>query len=110
MPIFLLGFHGKDLDLNYSARPLAKKIEAQAPGVSQVAALRVKRDMDYGLAFYRDRPMVHYDADGVPAAEHLLIAPVNDTADLQQWLAGRVYVPLFLYDPQGLEVYWVYAR
>ncbi len=108
--IFLLGFHGKDLDLNYSARPLANQIKAQAPGVTDVAALHVKRDMDYGLAFYRDRPVVHYDADGVPAGEHLLIAPVNNTADLQQWLAGRVYEPLFLYDPQGLEVYRVYAR
>jgi hypothetical protein len=29
---------------------------------------------------------------------------------LQQWLAGRVYEPLFLYDPQGLEVYRVFAR
>ena len=30
--IFLLGFHGKELDLNYSARPLAREIQQQAPG------------------------------------------------------------------------------
>ena len=106
--IFLLGFHGKDLDLSYSARPLANKIQAQAPNVSVLAALTLKRDMDYGLAFYRNRPLVHYTADGVPPGEHLLVAPANDTAELQQWLTGRVYEPLFLYDPQGLEVYRVY--
>ena len=108
--IFLLGFHGKDLDLSYSARPLANKIQAQAPGVPVLAALHVKRDMVYGLAFYRNRPLVHYDADGVPQGEHLLLAPANDTANLQQWLTGRIYEPLFLYDPQGLELYRVYAR
>ena len=108
--IFLLGFHGKDLDLSYSARPLANKIQAQAPGLTVLAALHVKRDMDYGLAFYRNRPLVHYNVDGVPPGEHLLIAPANDTAGLQQWLAGRIYEPLFLYDAQGLEVYRVYPR
>jgi 4-amino-4-deoxy-L-arabinose transferase-like glycosyltransferase len=108
--IFLLGFHGKDLDLSYSARPLANKIVAQAPGVTIVAVQGVKRDMDYGLAFYRNEALIHYDTEGVPAGEHLLVAPANDSAELQKWLAGRVYKPLFLYDPQGLEVYRVYAR
>jgi hypothetical protein len=107
--IFLLGFHGKDLDRSYSARPLANEIQAQAPNVPILAALAVKRDMDYGLAFYRNRPLVHYASDGVPPGEHLLVAPANDTAELQHWLAGRIYEPLFLYDPQGLEVYRVYA-
>jgi 4-amino-4-deoxy-L-arabinose transferase-like glycosyltransferase len=110
MLIFLLGFHGKDLDLNYSARPLANRIRAQAPGERPLAALGVKRDMDYGLAFYRNQPLVHYGVDGVPAGDHLLLAPANDSGELQQWLAGRIYEPLFLYDPQGLEVYRVYAR
>jgi hypothetical protein len=108
--IFLLGFHGKDLDLSYSARPLANKIREQAPGVKILAAQGVKRDMDYGLAFYRNEALIHYDADGVPAGEHLLVVPTNDSAGLQKWLAGRVYEPLFLYEPQGLEVYRVYPR
>ena len=110
MLIFLLGFHGKDLDLSYSARPLANRIKAQAPNENVLAALSVKRDMDYGLAFYRNQALVHYGIDGVPPGEHLLVAPSNSSAELQQWLAGRIYEPLFLYDPQGLEVYKVYAR
>ena len=35
--VFLLGFHGKDLDLNYSARPLAREMQQQAPEVRPVA-------------------------------------------------------------------------
>ena len=108
--VFLLGFHGKDLDLNYSARPLAREIQQQAPGVPLVAVEGVKRDMDYGLAFYRNQEMIHYSTDGVPTAEHVLVIPANDTAELDHWLAGRIYKPLFLYESQGLAVYRVYAQ
>ena len=107
--IFLLGFHGRDLDLNYSARPLAQKIAQAAPGQRLVALQDVRRDMDYGLAFYRDERMIHYDHDGVPAAEHILVLPSRNQADLDRYLTGRIYEPLFLYESQGLEVYKVYA-
>ncbi len=96
--VFLLGFHGKDLDINYSARPLAMQIARQAPDVKIVAVDGIKRDMDYGLAFYRNEPLVHYASDGVPQQEHVLVIRTNDTEGLSHWLNGRVYVPLFLYD------------
>ena len=108
--VFLLGFHGKELDVNYSARPLAREILREAPDVKLVATDSIKRDMDYGLAFYRNQPMIHYDTDGVPNAEHLLVVRANDTTRLDHWLSGRVYMPLFLYESQGLEVYRVYAK
>ena len=110
--VFLLGFHGKDLDLNYSARPLAREMQQQAPDVRQVAVEDVRRDIVYGLAFYRDEQPIDYGADGadVPAGEHLLVIPANRSGQLQQWLAGRVYESLFLYPSQGLEVYRVYPR
>ncbi|HEY6377331.1 MAG TPA: glycosyltransferase family 39 protein [Edaphobacter sp.] len=110
MLVFLLGFHGRDLDLNYSARPLAQEIQRQAPGLRPLAIEGVKRDMDYGLAFYRNEPLIHYSKDGVPAEEHLLVIRSSDAGALDHWLAGRVYKPLFLYDSQGLEVYRVSAR
>ncbi len=107
--VFLLGFHGKELDLNYSARPLAVEIARQAPGIELVATQNVKRDMDYGLAFYRNRAMIHYETEGVPVGEHLLVIRTTDTEDLTRYLNGRIYKPLFLYESQGLEVYKVYA-
>ena len=108
--VFLLGFHGKDLDLNYSARPLAREMQQQAPEVRLVAVQGVKRDMVYGLAFYRNEQPIEYDKDGVPAGAHLLVVPANKTAQLEDWLGGRVYEPLFLYESQGLAVYRVYAK
>jgi 4-amino-4-deoxy-L-arabinose transferase-like glycosyltransferase len=106
--IFLLGFHGKDLDLNYSARPLARKMKQLAPEAKLVAVQNVRRDMIYGLAFYRNEEPIDYRVDGVPTGEHLLVIPANENAGLDKWLAGRVYEPLFLYQSQGLEVYKVY--
>ena len=108
--VFLLGFHGKDLDVNYSARPLAAEMARQAPEIKLVAVENIKRDMDYGLAFYRNESIIHYSTDGVPKQEHLLVIPTRDSDGLNQWLNGRVYEPLFLYDSQGLEVYKVYAQ
>ncbi len=116
--VFLLGFYGKELDLSYSARPLAREIKREAPDITLVAtdqlpgssSSAIRRDTDYGLAFYRDRQMIHYESNGVPAAEHILVVQANNTASLDHWLAGRVYEPLFLYESQGLEVYRVYAR
>ncbi|ADW69929.1 ArnT family glycosyltransferase [Granulicella tundricola] len=108
--IFLLGFEGHELDLNYSARPLAQQIAQYAPAGTTLAVLAVKRDMDYGLAFYRNQQPIHYGQDGVPAQEHILVVRSNDQADLDRYLTGRIYKPLFLYESQGLEVYKVYAR
>ena len=45
--IFLLGFHGRDLDLNYSARPLAQEIAKQAPDVEHCR--RPGHQARYGL-------------------------------------------------------------
>jgi 4-amino-4-deoxy-L-arabinose transferase and related glycosyltransferases of PMT family len=112
--VFLLGFHGKDLDLNYSARPLAREIQRLAPNDRTLAVYEVRRDLDYGLAFYRNTPTVHYTEEDCPASvpdqEHILVIPTKDMAALNRCLVNRVYKPLFLYDTQGLEVYKVYAR
>jgi 4-amino-4-deoxy-L-arabinose transferase-like glycosyltransferase len=108
--VFLLGFHGKDLDLNYSARPLAREMQRLAPNVRPVAVENVRRDLIYGIAFYRNEEPLEYGKDGIPDGDHLLVMPANETPQLEPWLAGRVYEPLFLYPSQGLEVYKVYAK
>ncbi len=108
---FLLhGDNGKLLDLNYSARPLAREIAQAVPAATPVAEVDVRRDIVYGLAFYRDQPVVSYAADGVPDAAHILVIPTHDAAQLNLLLQGRLYQQLFLYETQGLSVYKVYPR
>ncbi|HUN84879.1 MAG TPA: glycosyltransferase family 39 protein [Terracidiphilus sp.] len=105
------------LDRNYSARPLAEKLDTVAPPNETVAVFRVRRDMEYGLSFYRNHPVVNYDETGVPEQEHLLVARVNGRGgkelntrqDLEEYLDGRSYVPLFNWPDRGIEVYLVGA-
>jgi 4-amino-4-deoxy-L-arabinose transferase-like glycosyltransferase len=106
--------NGRTLDLNYSARPLAREIRKNAPDMKTVAVMDVRRDLDYGLAFYRNQLIVHYKnadgvVDGIPEEEHILVLPTREVDSLPTLLAGRVYQPLFVYETQGLSVYRVYA-
>jgi len=102
--------NGPLLDLNYSARPLARRIAQEAPDVHTLAVYDVRRDMAYGLAFYRNAPLLNYDMNGIPPQEHILVLRIADVPDMNTLLAGRVYEPLFLYPSQGLAVYRVLAH
>ena len=103
------------LDRSYSARPLAIKLGTLAPADETVAVFRVRRDVEYGLAFYRNHEVVNYEQSGVPAQEHLLVARVagrggvdlHTQAALGEYLEGRQYEPLFSWPEQGLEIYLV---
>lgn len=107
---FLLGMNGVLLDLNYSSRPLAREIATVAPKVREVAMLDVRRDLRYGLAFYRNQAIAQYRIGGVPDGEHLLVVPTQEEPQLSQWLGGRTYQQLFYYPTQGLSVYKVLPR
>jgi 4-amino-4-deoxy-L-arabinose transferase-like glycosyltransferase len=102
--------NGPLLDENYSARPLARLIAKAAPDVHTVAVYDVRRDMEYGLAFYLNRPMVNYGLNGIPPEEHILVVRRAQTQELQQSLAGRTATEMFTYPWQGLVVYRVAAH
>jgi 4-amino-4-deoxy-L-arabinose transferase-like glycosyltransferase len=107
---FLLGRNGHLLDLNYSARPLAQEIHQTDPNATVVAEFDVRRDLVYGLAFYRDQKILNYSTDGVPSEAHLLVFPTREESLVQEFLKGRFTQPLLLYQAQGLSVYRVYPR
>lgn len=106
------------LDRSYSARPLAHRLHDFAPANETVAVFRVRRDMEYGLAFYRNHEVVNYEESGVPEEQHLLVARVtgrngvdlHTPAALEEYLEGRHYEMLFTWPEQGLEVYLVGSR
>ena len=106
------------LDKSYSARPLADRLVLLAPPDETVAVFRVRRDVEYGLAFYRNREVVNYEDTGVPDEEHLLVARVtgrggvdlHTPAALQEYLENRHYEEILSWPEQGLEVYLVGPR
>ncbi|MGA8041911.1 MAG: glycosyltransferase family 39 protein [Terracidiphilus sp.] len=106
------------LDRSYSARPLALQLAQLAPAKETVAVFRVRRDVEYGLAFYRNQEIVNYEDTGVPDQEHLLVvrvtgrggADLHTTEALRQYLEGRQYAPILNWPEQGLAVYRVGPR
>jgi 4-amino-4-deoxy-L-arabinose transferase-like glycosyltransferase len=102
------------LDAVYSARPLANILAGMFPPGEPVATYRARRDLQYGLAFYRKHEVAGYDDEGVPliAAAHILVVrePTKGEPTLQQLgrrLAGRRYQLVFAYPPQNLLIYEV---
>ena len=103
------------LDRSYSARPLAEKLTTMVPATETVAVFRVRRDMEYGLSFYRNREVANYEESGVPAEQHVLVVRVTGAkgqdlhtqAALDEYLEGRHYEPLFPWPEQGLMVFLV---
>jgi 4-amino-4-deoxy-L-arabinose transferase-like glycosyltransferase len=106
------------LDRSYSARPLAERLATLAPADETVAVFRVRRDVEYGLSFYRNREVINYEQDGVPEGQHLLVVRVtgrngidlHTLPDLDEYLEGRHYEQLFTWPEQGLVIYMVGGR
>jgi hypothetical protein len=97
------------IDLTYSARPLTKILNQISPPDGIVAVYKVRRDVEYGISFYRDRQVVNYERDGVPSQQHLLVVRAAYLDGLRPFLQGRTYEPLFTYPAQDLVVYSVSA-
>ena len=88
-----------------------RKILAQiTPPEGTVAVFRVRRDLEYGLSFYRDQKVVNYELNGVPPQQHILVVRESYIDQLRPLLTGRTYEPLFTYPAQNLVVYSVAAR
>ena len=106
------------LDRSYSARPLAEKLASIAPADQTVAVFLVRRDVEYGLSFYRNHEVVNYKEEGVPDSQHILVARIagrggrdlQTQAALDEILAGRHYEKLFDWPEQELAVYMVGGR
>lgn len=106
------------LDRAYSARPLADRLATVAQPDEPVAVFEVRRDVEYGLSFYRNREVINYKQDGVPDGQHLLVVRVtgrngvdlHTLSELDEYLEGRHYEQLFTWPEQGLVVYMVGSR
>jgi hypothetical protein len=97
------------LDAALSARPIAKEIGAIETAHFPTAVFDVSRETDYGLAFYRDQVIAHYEWNQIPATGHFLIATEGHNSEISTLAAGRRVSHLGSFTPQHLEYYWVSA-
>lgn len=106
----VLKIGGPLLDETLTARPLAADISRVEAGLLPAAVFHVPREIEYGLAFYRNQVISSYDRGEIPAGAHLLVAP--DTLDPENppaFLQGRRVSQLGTYDPRHLQYFWVSA-
>lgn len=95
------------IDQTLSVRPLAVELAGVETHKLPVAVYGVSREVEYGLAFYRDQGIVRYESGNIPAGEHLLISPTSWMDNVAKQTAGRRVSFLGEYAPQKLNYYWV---
>ncbi len=97
------------IDQALSARPLAREIAAMQTHPLPLAVYHVRRELEYGLTFYRNQLTVNYDWGRVPREEHLLVAPEGSQVEIVSRVAGRRVSFLGNYTPQHVDFFWVAA-
>jgi 4-amino-4-deoxy-L-arabinose transferase-like glycosyltransferase len=97
------------IDQKLSTRPLAVELASVETHKLPVAVCGASREVEYGLAFYRDQIITRYETGNVPATEHLLIAPPAWMGNVKKQTDGRRISFLGHYAPQNLDYYWVAA-
>jgi 4-amino-4-deoxy-L-arabinose transferase-like glycosyltransferase len=97
------------LDQTLSARPLALEIAGMETRRLPLAVYHIRRELEYGLTFYRNHVTFNYDWGSVPQQEHLLVAPENSQVEIAKLVAGRRVSYLGHYAAQHVDYYWVAA-
>ncbi len=97
------------LDQTLSARPLALEIAGMETRRLPLAVYHTRRELEYGLTFYRNHVTFNYDWGSVPQQEHLLVAPENSQVEIAKLVAGRRVSYLGHYAAQHVDYYWVAA-
>jgi 4-amino-4-deoxy-L-arabinose transferase-like glycosyltransferase len=116
---FLLKSASVILDGALSVRTLSTGIDQRMRqlGVAEkapVAVFNVRREVAYGLDFYRNQPVSYYEAGGpgdlptgVPPAEHVVVAPEGSRSAVEAVVAPRQVIRLGGFPPQHLEFFLV---
>jgi len=97
------------LDQTLSARPLAQEIAGMETHPLPLAVYHVRRELEYGLTFYRNHLTFNYDWGSVPQEEHLLVAAENSQVEIAKLVAGRRVSYLGHYAAQHVDYFWVAA-
>jgi 4-amino-4-deoxy-L-arabinose transferase-like glycosyltransferase len=105
----LLKIGAPQVDQSLSARPVASQLAGMEIKPLPVAVLGVGREMEYGLAFYRNQTISRYELRQVPFDEHLLVAPEGTREAIAQFLGSRRVAYLGNFAAQKLDFYWVAA-
>jgi hypothetical protein len=68
-----------------------------------------RRELRYGLVFYRNQKVSSYNEQDIPLSEHLLIAKAGSRPEFEPLLNGRQVARLGQFPAQHVEYYLVSA-
>jgi 4-amino-4-deoxy-L-arabinose transferase-like glycosyltransferase len=103
----LLRLGSPAVDSTLSARPIAREIGQLENKPMPLAVYHISREIQFGLAFYRNQVIDRYESGEIPQSQHLVVAPEAHRTDLEHQLPGRRISYLGSFAPQGLDYYWV---
>ena len=114
---FLLRPAAATIDRTQSARPINQRLaELGVDANETVASFNVKRQVAYGLDFYRNQPISHYEQEGpldlpsgIPSAKHVVVAREGSLSAVQAAVGNRQVLPIGTFPPQHLEFFQVSA-
>jgi 4-amino-4-deoxy-L-arabinose transferase-like glycosyltransferase len=92
-----------------SARPVAKELVQMESKAMTVAVFGVRRETEFGLAFYRNQQIPRYETGNIPSDEHIVVAPSGTRDAVASLVPERRVSYLGTFDPQHLDYYWVAA-
>ncbi len=98
------------IDQKLSARPLAVELAAIETHHLPLAVCGASRELEYGLAFYRNQKIARYELGDTPPEEHLLVANPSWKVAIADHTAGRRVSFLGHNAPQDVDYYWVAAK
>jgi 4-amino-4-deoxy-L-arabinose transferase-like glycosyltransferase len=97
------------IDQTLSSRPLFTELAGMETHRLPLAVCGVPRELEYGLAFYRNQTISRYELGSVPPGEHLLVALPSWKVAIADHTRGRRVSFLGHYAPQDVDYYWVAA-
>jgi hypothetical protein len=105
---FLIRVAAPSIDATQSERPVAMFLQALGVEPDEpVALFHAKREVEYGLAFYRNQPIAVYERRQLPPTGHIVVAGEGWERQLQEMLPGRELQSIGYYRPQHLQIFAV---
>ncbi len=103
-----LRWNARFLDERFSTRLLSDSITRIDSGSLPTAVYGVRREVEYGLHFYRNRRIAGYESGEIPEGEHILITPHSTPlSQIEGKLPGRRVSYLGSDGPLGLDYFWI---
>lgn len=107
---FLLGPAAPVIDEVNSARTVDARLRELGAPPRPIAVFDVKRDVEYGLNFYRNQPISRYERNEIPAEAHILITREGNAGAVAALAGQRQISMLGSFPPQHLEFFLVSKR